>query len=75
MPELPFAVIEDKSWESVVEYIDRKMTRNRQQYGKFNIRNEELYHLKKAMKEVDPAIENVGKTFHDYENKNFGGNK
>lgn len=68
---LPFGKVEEKTWESVVDYLNKRMARNRQLEGKFNLRNEELFHLKKAMSEVDPTITNVGETFDEHENKGY----
>lgn len=76
MAELPWEVVEDKTWEAVVQYIEKRMNYTRHTGGKFNIRNEELWRLKKAMQEVDPTITNVGVPhFRDHENAEYDVNK
>ena len=71
MAKQSWEVVEDKTWGAVVEYLEKRMARNRQIGGKFNVRNEELYFLKKAMQEVDSTITNVGATFTDHENASY----
>lgn len=69
-------MIKEAKWEAVVDYIEKRMDRIREvEDGKFSRRGEELWSLKKAMSEVDSNIQNVGKTWNEYENEIYGGNK
>lgn len=71
MTKQPWEIVEDKTWGSVVDYIEKRMSNNRKNKGKFYGGNEELWNLKKAMSEVDSTIDKVGKTFDSHEHSNF----
>lgn len=52
-------------------YIEDTMSDNRHLHGKFYKGNEELWKLKKKLKELDPTVTNVGATFDEHENANY----